>query len=117
MIFNLLWISLQIERNKANRIIVYCRSLNTVADLYAHFLYTLGAESYHPPGSEQISNNRLFGMYHANTPAHNKEVVQASMQDPHGVVRIVFATVALGMGVNLVGVNTTWHYEAPTHMY
>lgn len=106
--------SLRVERNKANRVIVFCRSLNTVADLYAHFLYTLGTESYNPPGAEEISDNRLFGMYHANTPDHNKEVIQKSMQDAHGTVRVVFATVALGMGVNLVGVNTIWHYGAPT---
>ena len=112
--FQPLVISLRAERNKASRVIVYCRSLKTVADLYAHFLYTLGVDSYHPPGAEQISDNRLFGMYHANTAAHNKEVIQKSMQDLHGVVRIVFATVALGMGVNMVGVNTTWHYGAPT---
>ena len=105
---------LRAERNKANRVIVYCRSLNTVANLYVHFLYTFGAESYHPLGAEQISDNRLFGMYHANTSAHNKAVIQASMQDPHGVVQVIFATVALGMGVNLVGVNTTIHYGAPT---
>ena len=53
-------------------------------------------------------------MYHANTSAHNKAVIQASIQDPHGVVRVVFATVALGMGINLVGVNTTIHFGAPT---
>ena len=44
----------------------------------------------------------------------NKKVIHASMQDAHGTVRVVFATVALGMGVNLVGVNTIWHYGAPT---
>ena len=101
--------SLRAERNKASRVIVYFRSLNTVADLFAHFLYTSGVGSYHPPGAEQISDNTLFGMYHANTSTHNKEVFQKSMQDVHGVVRIVFATVTLGVGVNIVGVNTTWH--------
>ena len=35
------------------------------------------------------------------------------MDQPDGVVRIVFATVALGMGVNLQGVNTIIHYGAP----
>ena len=52
-------------------------------------------------------------MYHANTSLHNKEVVQRS---PDGVVRIVFATVTLGMGVNLKSVNTTWHYGAPASL-
>ena len=57
--------SLLAERNKAKRVVVYCRSLNMVADLYAHFLYTLGDDSYYPEGAQHISDNRLFGMYHA----------------------------------------------------
>ena len=28
----------------------------------------------------------------------------------------MFATVALGMGVNMVGVNATWHYWAPASL-
>ena len=35
------------------------------------------------------------------------------MTQTHGVVRIVFATIALGMGVNLLDVNTVIHYGAP----
>ena len=108
--------SLLAERNETTRVIVYCKSLNTVADLYAHFQYTLGNNSYHPHDAEHISDNRLFGMYHANTSSHNKDVIQKSMQHSDGVVRIVFATIALGMGVNMVGVNTTWHYGAPASL-
>ena len=40
--------------------------------------------------------------YHGNTSKHNKEVIQKSMQDADGIVRIVFATIALGMGVNMI---------------
>ena len=38
------------------------------------------------------------------------------MMDADGVVRIVFATIALGMGVNMMGVNTIWHYGAPSSL-
>lgn len=33
----------------ATRVIIYCKSLNMCADLYAHFLYELGSLSYYPP--------------------------------------------------------------------
>ena len=56
---------------------------------------------YHPLGADKVSDNRLFGIFHANTPEHNKEVILKSLDDPNGVVRVVFATVALGMGINL----------------
>ena len=49
----------------------------------------------------------------SNTPQHNKDVILESLTIPDGVVRIVFATVALGMGVNLIDTITVIHYGAP----
>ena len=51
-------------------------------------------------------------MFHANTPQH-KDVILSNLSRPDGVVRVVFATVALGMGINLRDVNTIIHYGAP----
>ena len=102
------------NKNKAERILIYCRSLNVCSDLFAHFCYALGeANSYYPESAEHISDNRLYGMFHAKTPAHNKEVILKSMQDEYGIVRVVFCTVALGMGANFAGLNCIIHYGAP----
>ena len=98
---------------KAGRVIIYCRSLNMCADLYAHFLYTLGGNSYYPHGAPALCENRLFAMFHSSTPKHNKDVVLKSMTEEAGIVRIVFATTALGMGVHFVGLDSTIHYGAP----
>ncbi len=97
----------------APRVIVYCRSRDACSNLYAHFNYELGESSYYPPGSPHMSEHRLFGMFHASTPQHNKDVILQSLLRPDGVVRVVFATIALGMGVNLKDVNTIIHYGAP----
>ena len=98
---------------KAKRALVYCQSLNMCSDLYARFLYELGDKSYHPQGAEKIAVNRLFGMYHSVTNDSIKEVVMKSLSDPYGKIRVVFATVALGIGVNLADVNNVVHYGAP----
>ena len=108
--FNAVVCSLKEYKSKAPRVLVYCRSLDTCANLYAHFLYELGDDSFYPSGADKVSENRLFGMFHANTPEHNKEVVLKSLGRPDGVVRVVFATVALGMGIDLRDVNTIIHY-------
>ena len=84
--------------------------MDICADLYAHFRYELGDDSYYSSGSHKISDNRLFGMFHANTPQYNKEVILKSLTQPDGIVRVIFATVALGMGINLRDVNTIIHY-------
>ena len=80
------------------------------AELYAHFLSTLGDKSYYPEGAPELCEHRLFAIFHSNTPKHNKDVVLRSMTNAAGIVRVVFATTALGMGVNFVGVYSTVHY-------
>ena len=98
---------------KAERVIVYCRSLNKCADLYEYFQDALRDLSYFPVSANHTSSNRLYGMFHAHTPQENKTAILDSLINPHGVVRVVFATVALGMGVNMAGVNQIIHYGAP----
>ena len=53
-------------------------------------------------------------MFHASTPQHSKDVVMGSLQECHGTVGVVFASVAMGMGIYLHGVNTIIHYGAPS---
>ena len=77
--------SLKEHKSRAPRIIVYCRSLDVCANLYAHFHYELGDDSYYPSGADRISDHRLFGVFHANTPQHNKEVILRSLTQPDGV--------------------------------
>ena len=86
------------EHHTSPRVIVYCP---TRTELYAHFHFELGECAYHPPGAPHLCENRIFGMFHSDTPQNNKDVILQSRQDPNGVVRVVFGTVALGMGVNL----------------
>ena len=94
----------------APRVLVYCQSLDTCADLYAHFHYELGDASYYPQDSPHLSDYRLFGMFHAGTTRYNKDVILKSLLDPDRIVRVVFA---LGMGIDLKDVNNAIHYGAP----
>ena len=68
--------------------------------------------------SDHISNYCLFGMFHSSTCLQYKDVTLKSLQVPDGVVRVVFATIALGMGINLQDINlqdinTVIHYGVP----
>ena len=105
--------SLKESNIQAERIIIYCRSLNMCADLYDYFQDALQDHSYYPPSAEHVASNRLYGMFHAHTPQENKTAILTSLSDPNGAVRVVFATVALGMGVNMAGVKQIIHYGAP----
>ena len=90
------------------RVIVYCNTLLTCAELFDYF------SQYYPPGVPELSVNRLFWMFYAKTPQWSKDNIVRSLQDPNGVVRVVFASVAKGMGVDLQGVNIILHDGAPS---
>ena len=73
----------------------------------------MGISQYYLPGAPELSVNRLFVMFHAKTPQQSKDNIVQSLQDPNGVVRVEFASIAIGMGINQ-GVNIILHYGAPS---
>ena len=96
------------------RIVVYCKTLMICADLFSRFSYEMGKSQYYPPGAPELSENHLFGMFHASTPQHSKDVIMGSLPDCHSTFRVVFSSVAMGMGIGLHGVDTIIHYGAPS---
>ena len=57
------------------RVVVYCRTLMICADLFSLFSYEMGKSQYYPPSALKLSENNLFGMFHARTPQHSKDVI------------------------------------------
>ena len=72
----------------------------------------MGKGQYYPLSAPELSENHLFGMFHASTPQHSKDVIIGSLQECHGTVTVVFASVAMGMEIYLHVVNTIIHYGA-----
>ena len=84
--------------------------------MFKHFKYELGEHAYYPPGAPKSSSNCLIGMYHANTLDKYKQRVSSFLFDKSGVCRLVFATTALGMGINLQDVKRVIHDGPPRYM-
>ena len=74
----------------------------------------MGKSQYYPPSAPELSENRLFGMFHASTPQHSKDVIMGSLQDCHGTVSLVLASVAMGMIVSTPCKFIPIHYGAPS---
>ena len=83
------------------RVLVYCKRIGHCADLFTLFHRELGARGYWPPGSPRRVENRLFAMYHSGSAEATKDFVLKSLLETDGVCRVVFATNALGTGVNM----------------
>lgn len=49
---------------------------------------------------KEIEDLSLFGMFHLTTEDLHKEAVLKSFADQNGSIRVLFATMAFGMGVD-----------------
>ena len=84
----------------ADRYIIFCATRKQCHTLYALF-------------EEQLGGNGTFAMYHRTTDDLTKERVLQSMTAEDGEVRVLFATVAFGMGVDVKGCHNIIHYSLP----
>lgn len=101
----------QIECPKA---LIYVRDYQQCSEIYHLFMQSLGAKAYYPPCATKTSENRMVAMYHSGTSPSIQEVVLASLSDPNGKVRIIIATTALGMGVDIKGLHCIINYGPPS---
>ena len=81
-----------------DKTIIYWKSLKDCGRLFMYFEY-----------SPRTSGNLLFGMYHHSTLDKQQSIILNSFHEDKGTVRLVFATNALGMGVNFPNVRTIIH--------
>ena len=77
-------------------------------------MQSLGAKAYHQPYATKSSESRMVATYHSGTSPSIQEIVLASLKDPSGKVRIVIATSALGMGVDIKGLHRIISYGPPS---
>ena len=92
-----------IEVNQINstKVLVFCRKKEHVKELFELFSQCLGPKAYHrPTGKEPVDDRtRLFAMYHKKTHKLVKGTIEIEFCKEHGTVRVVFCTIAFGMGV------------------
>ena len=97
---------LKTKRHNLDRVIVFCRSISTCTNLYKLFICLLKEESYHPLGSSPTTENRLFAMFHAQIDEDDKKAILKSLLVAGGTCRVVFCTIAFGIGVDVPNVHT-----------
>ncbi|XP_015774962.1 PREDICTED: probable Werner syndrome ATP-dependent helicase homolog 1 [Acropora digitifera] len=73
----------------------------------------LGRDPYYPTTSEALPENRLFAQYHAPQTQAMKDLVLTELASPSSKVRVIFATVVMGMGVDVPSIRFVIHVGAP----
>ena len=105
--------NLRKERVNYPRTIVYCRTMTDTANLYIFFERNLGRDFTEPPGAPNLSRFRLADMFTSCTEDTVKNHIITNFTTQNGSLRLIFATVAFGMGVDCVDVRMIMHLGAP----
>ena len=106
--------NLRERRKNFPRVVIFCRSITTCTRLYKYFLFTLKEESYEPPSSKPDIQSRLFAMFHSRVDEEDKMKIIDGMKVPNGTCRVLFCTIAFGMGIDIANIRTIIHYGPST---
>ena len=98
-------VDIEINQINATKVLVFCRKKEHVKELFELFSQCLGQKAYYrPTGQEPVDDRtRLFTMYHKKTDKLVKGTIETEFCKENGTVRVVFCTIAFGIGVNVEG--------------
>ena len=82
---------------------------------FAYTLFTsiLGHKQYYPEDADAVPKYRLFGQFHAPQTEEMKEEILCLLTSSNSTIRVVFATVAMGMGVDISSIRQVIHIGPP----
>lgn len=87
-------------------------SLETISTCF-FFSNELGDKQYEPEDSPKVAVNRMFSMYHAQYPDHERERIVNDLVAGKSKLRILFVTVAFGLGIDLPNIRRIIHIGVP----
>ena len=93
-----------IQKNiNTQKVIVFCRRKQHMKELFEIFTHHLRENAYYmPTGNEPMDDrSRLFAMYHKKTHKTVKDTVEKEFCKSNGTIRVLFCSIAFGMGVNI----------------
>ncbi|XP_063419305.1 probable ATP-dependent DNA helicase RecS [Mytilus trossulus] len=79
---------------------IYCASSKDAANIYAYI-------------STEIPNCKEVQMFHSETSPDSKKRIMECLKDPTSCIKVVIATSALGMGIDMIGFSNVIIYGAP----
>lgn len=90
----------------SKKVIVYCRNVLSCSSLFSHFALEL-------KDMDKELQERRTAMFHRSTAETNKLHVMQEFPGKDSNLRVVFATIAFGMGIDIPDVDIVVHWGAP----
>ncbi|XP_068675578.1 uncharacterized protein [Montipora foliosa] len=89
------------EKVISSPLTIFYSNLETCGECYSYFEQELGEQQFYPPGSPANLSNRLFAQYHAQYPEEYHTSLVKSLISGTSVARVLFVTVAFGVGIDV----------------
>ena len=103
------WLIDEVKEKGTNseRVLVYCQSIKQCTQLYQSFTIELMEAIF--ADTSLSPTKRIVEMLHSKTPKKVKENIVDSFSKEDGCVRVLFATIAFGMGIDAKRVASVIH--------
>lgn len=105
--------ALKRERVNYPKTVVFCRSYQDCINLYAAIIKHLGEEKTEPPGYPNFLEYRLVTMFTRASTSPMKELVMSLFRNTKSVLRVLIATTAFSMGIDMPDIHQIFHWGAP----
>ena len=88
-------------------------NLQVIGECFLFASNVMGPLQYEPLGSSKHSVNRLFTQFHAQYPERERERIIQDLVSGHSKLRLLFVTVAFGIGVDVQNIRRIVHIGVP----
>eukprot|EP00794_Sanderia_malayensis_P002008 gene2008-2284_t len=109
VVFSSLIGELKSKGRHMRRVLVFCQRLIHVRSLYRCIDSQMGTFN-----QKEVNDLQLYEKSQGNTDEEKKELITTSLATQNGVVRLLIATVAFGMGVDCKDLDLIIHYGPPS---
>lgn len=96
--------------------VIYVRSKSWCGEAYEMIRDIMGDEQYHTKVDRPNVTHRLFCQFHAKTTEDTQKAIISLLTEEHPKLRLVVATVALGMGLDCRCIQQIIHIRPPTNL-
>lgn len=110
----MLYQELKTKRTSFPKTILYVRTYTDCSNMYMVLKRKMGSEMTEPPGCPNVSGYRLIDMFNRALTEGKKEEVLSMFSRKDTTLRLVIATTAFGMGVDVADVRRILHWGMPS---
>uniref|UniRef100_A0A1X7V5Q2 DNA 3'-5' helicase n=1 Tax=Amphimedon queenslandica TaxID=400682 RepID=A0A1X7V5Q2_AMPQE len=96
------------------KIVIFCRQYKDCAALYHLLCRYLGEHITYSSGYPMLLRFAMVNIYTRACTVTNREEILTHFGNSTGVLRIVIATTAFGMGIDCSDIRTVYHWSPPS---